>query len=127
MPGTLLATDMELNPSESTPVPTTHFSHPTRCPLQNFQCSGCQLEYIQAGKTPKSLGTGSINPLEQGSSNKSSPEEAEPLAGSRSIRRIIPEGLEGERLPGTSPRALFTGMEELEAAQEGRAAAAGGG
>lgn len=32
--------------------------------------------------------------------------------------------MEGKRLPGTSNRALFTLTQELEAAQEGRAAAA---
>lgn len=50
MPGTLLGTEMELNPTESIPIPTTHLSHPIHYPLQNFQCSGCQLEISWQGK-----------------------------------------------------------------------------
>lgn len=52
-------------------------------PNAHREIFSAQLENIQAGKREKkkSLGKGSINPLEQGTSNKSSPEEAEPVPG----------------------------------------------
>lgn len=122
MPGTLLGTDTELNPSESIPVPTTHISHPIHRPLQNFQYPGCRLENIQAGKN-KIHGKGSINPLEQGTSNKTSPEQLSHWqgAGAGAPGGEFPKDWRGK---GCLEHPLFTLTQELEAAQEGRAAAA---